>query len=119
MIILSKEQIIYIHSMLIKETGGTDGLRDYKLLDSAMNAPFQTFDSEDLYPTIQKKAACLCYGLINNHSFIDGNKRIGILTMITFLQLNGIVIDCSDSELIKLGFGVASGQVSNFDEYSK
>lgn len=111
MIILTKEQIISIHSILIKQTGGLDGIRDYNLLESALKAPFQTFDGEELYPTIQKKAACICFALIKNHSFIDGNKRIGILAMMTFLQLNGFSVDCSDEELIHLGLGLASGEI--------
>lgn len=112
MIILKKEQIISIHSLLIKQSGGLDGVRDNNLLESALQAPFQTFAGEELYPTIQKKAACLCFGLVNNHSFIDGNKRIGILTMMTFLELNGMFVECSDEELIHLGLGVASDVIN-------
>lgn len=111
MIVLKKEQIISIHSLLIEQTGGLDGVRDQNLLDSALQAPFQTFAGEELYPTIQKKAACLCFGLVNNHSFIDGNKRIGILAMLIFLQLNGLSINCSDEELIQLGLGLASSKI--------
>lgn len=113
MIILKKQQILLIHSLLIKQTGGLDGVRDHNLLDSAIQAPFQTFAGEELYPTIQKKAACLCFGLINNHSFIDGNKRIGILAMMTFLKLNGMSIECSDEDLIYLGLNLASGKMSH------
>jgi death-on-curing protein len=112
MIILKKKQIIWLHSLLIKQTGGLDGVRDHNLLESALQSPFQTFAGEELYPTIQKKAACLGYGLVNNHSFIDGNKRIGILTMMTFLELNGMTVKCSDEELIQLGLGLASGAIS-------
>lgn len=112
MIILSKAQITAIHSILIQQSGGSDGVRDDNLLESAMQAPFQTFAGEELYPTIQRKAACLCFGLVNNHSFVDGNKRIGILAMMTFLELNGIPIECTDEELIKLGLGVASNEIS-------
>ena len=111
MIILTKAQVIAIHSILVKKSGGLDGVRDDNLLESALQAPFQTFGGEELYPTIQKKAACLCFGLINNHSFVDGNKRIGILSMMTFMELNGISISCSNEELIKLGLGVASNEL--------
>jgi death-on-curing protein len=117
MIILKKEQIISIHSLLIKQTGGLDGIRDDNLLDSALQAPFQTFAGEELYPSLQKKAACLGYGLVNNHSFIDGNKRIGVLTMMTFLQLNGLPVESSDDELIQLGLGLASGKISQVELY--
>jgi len=112
---LTKYQIIKMHSYLIKSTGGSYGIRDEGLLDSALNEPFQTFDGEDIYKTIQAKAARLCYSLINNHPFFDGNKRIGILTMLVFLDLNGIKIECTDDELVKLGFGLADGSIDYND----
>ena len=74
---LSKEQILLLHTQLIEEFGGSDGVRDYNLLDSALETPFQSFAGEELYPTIQAKAARLGYGLIKNHTMLDGNKRIG------------------------------------------
>lgn len=109
MIVLNKEQIIMMHSMLIKQTGGLDGIRDEGLLDSAINTPFQSFAGEELYPTVQKKAASLCYGLIKNHAFNDANKRIGILTTMTFMELNNLFVNCSNEEIINLGLNVASG----------
>lgn len=111
MIILNKKHIISLHSSLIKQSGGLDGVRDDNLLDSAMQAPFQTFAGDELYPTVSKKAACLCFGLVNNHAFYDGNKRIGILAMMTFMELNGMGIICTDLELIELGLGIASGNI--------
>ena len=72
---LSKKQILMLHTQLIQQTGGSDGVRDYNLLDSALENPFQSFGGEELYPTIQAKAARLGYGLIKNHCMIDGNKR--------------------------------------------
>lgn len=113
MILLTKDQIVEMHELLIEYTGGFKGVKNQALLESAINNPFQTFMGEELYPTMQKKAASLCYGLINNHAFHDGNKRIGILAMLTFLDLNGITIDCSDEELIDLGLNVAAG---NYDQ---
>ena len=77
MIRLSKLQVLLIHDQLIAETGGSPGLRDEGMLDSALNAPFQTFSGEDVYPSLQQKAARLCFGLVKNHPFVDGNKRIG------------------------------------------
>ena len=115
MILLSREQILYLHSKLIKATGGIDGIRDEGLLDSALQAPFQAFGEEELYPSVPRKAARLCYGLIQNHAFYDGNKRIGIYVMLVFLELNGMAVDCSDEELIDLGLGVASGEISDED----
>ncbi|MGYP005798261315 len=115
MIILTKKQIIDMHKLLIRHTGGLDGIRDDNLLESAVNNPFQTFMGEELYQTIEKKAAALCYGLVNNHAFHDGNKRIGILAMLTFLELNGIIINCSDEEIILLGLRIASGEFKQED----
>ena len=90
MIRLSKPQILLLHEQLIAETGGSSGLRDEGMLDSALNAPFQTFGGEDVYPSLQQKAARLCFGLVKNHPFVDGNKRIGAHVMLVFLALNGI-----------------------------
>ena len=87
---LTKVQILLLHSELIRETGGAEGLRDEGLLDSAICAPFQSFDGIDVFPSIQQKGARLGYGLICNHAFIDGNKRIGVHAMLVFLALNGI-----------------------------
>ncbi len=90
MIRLSKPQILLLHEQLIAETGGSSGLRDEGMLDSALNAPFQTFGGEDVYPSLQQKAARLCFGLVKNHPFVDGNKRIGAHVMLVFLALNGV-----------------------------
>ena len=112
---LTKTQILKMHSLLIQKTGGSDGVRDEGLLDSALNLPFQSFDGEDIYKTIQAKAARLGFSLVNNHSFVDGNKRIGILAMLVFLEMNGIEIICTDEELIELGLGLADGSISYKD----
>ena len=112
MIILSKEQIILLHSNLITETGGSEGIRDEQLLESAINAPFQTFDNIEVFPSIQQKAARLGYGLIKNHAFVDGNKRIGTHAMLVFLALNKIELEYTQSELSDTILKVAS------DEYS-
>jgi len=112
---LTKTQILKMHSLLIQETGGSGGIRDEGLLDSALNLPFQSFDGEDIYKTIQAKAARLGFSLINNHPFADGNKRIGILAMLVFLEMNGIEIICTDEELVELGLGVADSSVSYKD----
>ena len=111
MIILTKDQIIMLHSLCIKESGGSDGIRDHGLLDSAINSPLQSFGGVDLYPTIQNKAAQLCFCLINNHPFVDGNKRIGVLAMLTLLELNDIAIDAPDESIVHLGLSVASGKM--------
>lgn len=106
---LTKEQILMLHSELIRETGGSDGLRDEGLLDSALSAPFQGFGEIDNFPSIQQKGARLGYGLICNHAFVDGNKRIGAHAMLLFLSLNGIELEYTQEELSDMVLNVASG----------
>lgn len=101
-----------MHSQLISGTGGSDGLRDVGLLGSAINSPFQQFGNEDLYPTIQQKASRLCFGLVNNHPFIDGNKRIGAHVMLVFLALNGIELEYTQDDLSSTILELASNEIS-------
>ena len=108
MIRISKEWIIKTHETLINLYGGSHGLRDEGILDSALNAPLQTFDGQPLYPTISQKAARLGYGLIENHPFIDGNKRIGAFAMEAFLNLNGVELVFASAEFIDIILEVAS-----------
>ena len=115
MIRLSKEQIILLHTQLIEETGGSDGIRDHGLLESALETPFQSFDGVDLYPTIQAKAARLGFGLIKNHSMIDGNKRIGAHAMLVFLALNGIELSYTQKELYEVILSIASNNLGYDD----
>ena len=112
---LSKEQILMLHAQLIAQTGGSDGVRDYNLLESAIETPFQSFDGEELYPTIQSKGARLGYGLIKNHCMIDGNKRIGIHAMLVFLALNGIALKYTQKELYEMVLAVAEGSLEYED----
>ena len=112
---LSKEQILLLHTQLIEEFGGTDGVRDYNLLDSALETPFQSFAGVELYPTIQAKAARLGYGLIKNHTMLDGNKRIGAHTMLIFLALNGIEMKYTQKELYETVLSVAEGSLEYED----
>ena len=100
MIRLTKEQVLMLHIQLIESTGGCDGIRDEGLLDSALESPFQSFGGEELYPSIQAKAARLCYGLVKNHAMIDGNKRIGAHTMLVFLAVNGYELRYTQKELV-------------------
>lgn len=115
MIRLTEQQVLAVHSRMIEMTGGLDGVRDRSLLDSALNAPFQTFDGKEIYPALLSKAAVMCRSIISNHPFVDGNKRIGIHVMLIFLELNGIELQYSQNELIKLGLGVASSNLSSDD----
>ncbi len=112
MILLTTERVLLLHQIMIRATGGIDGVRDMGLVESAVNNPQATFCGEELYPTKEEKAAVLCYSLISNHAFLDGNKRIGIYAMLTFLDVNGIDLDYEDREAVELGLGVASGRFS-------
>lgn len=107
MIKLTKEQILLLHTQLIETTGGSDGIRDIGLLESALESPFQSYGGVELYPSIQAKAARLCYGLVKNHAMIDGNKRIGCHAMLVFLALNGYEMEYTQKELSKLILDVA------------
>jgi len=106
---LSKEQILLLHSQIIRQTGGSGGVRDYNLLESAIETPFQSFGGIELYPTIQAKGARLGYRLIKNHCMIDGNKRIGTHAMLVFLALNGIELQYTQKELYETIIAVADG----------
>jgi len=109
----STETVIDIHAELIDKIGGSHGIRDKNLLDMTVNSTFQTFDGNDLYPTITDKAAHLVYSLIKNHPFLDGNKRIGVTAMIIFLKANGVKFKCTNDELADFGLGLADG---SYDE---
>ena len=108
---LSKNQILMLHTQMIQQTGGSNGVRDYNLLESALETPFQSFGGDELYPTIQAKAARLGYGLIKNHCMIDGNKRIGTHAMLVFLALNGIELKYTQKELYETILDVAAGNM--------
>ena len=128
--LLSRRQILMLHSMLIAQSGGMDGLRDEGLLDSAVNTPLQAFGGQELYPTIleqaarlgrnarrgcarAEKAARLGYGLIHNHPFVDGNKRIGTHAMLVFLDINNITLSYEDDDLISVILRVAAGDMDD------
>lgn len=112
MIFFSIEQVLKIHSSLIEKTGGLDGVRDINLLDSSLQSPFQTFSGNDLYPSIIDKASQLCFSIINNHPFLDGNKRIGVHLTLLFLRINNISLDYTQQELINFGLAIASGKMN-------
>lgn len=111
MIILSKEQVLMLHERLIEATGGSKGIRDEGMLDSALVNPFQSFGGEELYPSIQAKAAQLCYGLVKNHAMLDGNKRLGTHVMLVFLALNGYELTYSQKELSDTILALAAGEI--------
>lgn len=111
MIRFTVERVLLLHQLMIEQTGGADGVRDMGLLESAVESMFAGFDGQELYPGKEEKAARLGYSLIANHAFVDGNKRIGIYAMLTFLEVNGIRIQATNQEVSELGLGVASGKL--------
>lgn len=111
MIKFSQEKVLLLHQLLIAETGGAPELRDIGLLDSALESAFASFGGEEFYPTKEEKGARLGYALISDHAFVDGNKRIGMYVMLTFLEVNGIHLECSNEDVAKVGLSVADGSM--------
>lgn len=109
MIQFSKEKVLLLHKLIAQETGGSVGVRDEALLDSALESIFAGFGDREFYPTKEEKGARLGYTLISNHAFVDGNKRIGMYVMLTFLEVNGIRMECTNEEVVEVGLSVASG----------
>lgn len=111
MIKFSKEKVLLLHQIMAEATGGSVGVRDDGLLDSALEAAFAGFGGKEFYPTKEEKGARIGFSLISNHAFVDGNKRIGIYVMLSFLEMNGIRIQCTDDELVHVGLSVADGSM--------
>ena len=111
MIKFSQDKVLLLHQLITQETGGDPGLRDIGLLDSALESAYATFDGNDLYPTKEEKAARLGFALISNHAFVDGNKRIGMYIMLTFLEVNGLKARPANTEVVRVGLAVASGEM--------
>ena len=112
MIKIDNEKVLLLHQLLIEETGGEPNIRDIKLLDSSIQQVYQTFDGEELYKTKEEKAARLGYALISNHAFVDGNKRIGMYAMLTFLELNGIKTNFTNEEIASMGYKLAESKMT-------
>ena len=106
---ISKDQIIKLHTQLVAETGGSVDIRDEGMLDSAVSAPYASFAGIEAFPTVIEKASRLGFGLIKNHPFIDGNKRIGTHALILMMRINGVTIDYDDQYLIDTILKVADG----------
>lgn len=115
MIKISKEKVLLLHQLIASETGGSVGIRDIGLLESALNNAYATFGGVELYKTKEEKAASLGFSLISNHAFVDGNKRIGVYVMLTFLEVEGIKMGCSNSDVVNLGLSVADGSMKYDD----
>ena len=111
MIRFSKEKVMLLHQLMAEATGGSVGVRDEGLLESALESAFAGFGEKELYPTKEEKGARIGFALISNHAFVDGNKRIGMYIMMAFLEMNGIRIQCSDEELVHAGLSVADGSM--------
>lgn len=112
---INLEQVIRYHQKLIRSTGGSKGIRNKDLIDSAINRGISTYGGEDLYKTDIDKIAAITHSLIRNHGFVDGNKRIGIAAMLLLLRINNIKINYSQQELIDLGIGIADSKVQYED----
>ena len=115
MIRFSKEKVLLLHQLMAEATGGSIGVRDEGLLDSALENAFATFDGVEQYPSKEEKAARLGFSLVSNHAFVDGNKRIGIYIMLSFLEMNGIRLHCTDEEIVNIGLSIASGSMNYED----
>lgn len=111
MIKFSKEKVLLLHKLIAQETGGSIGVRDEALLESALENAFSGYDGVEFYPSKEEKGARIGYSLISNHAFVDGNKRIGMYVMLTFLEVNGIRIDCTDDDIVEAGLAVAAGSM--------
>ena len=115
MIWVSADDVIALHSKIIKKTGGIDGVRDRSGLEAAVAAPLQSFGGEDFYPTTIDKIARLGYGLAANHAFIDGNKRIGALMNQLLLQWNGYRLVLNRGELADMFIAIADGSAGEIE----
>ena len=111
MIKFSREKVLLLHKLITEETGGDVNVRDIALLESALESAFATFDGKELYPTKEEKGARIGFALISNHAFVDGNKRIGMYVLLTFLETNGIKIRPTNEEVSRVGLSVAAGEM--------
>ena len=109
MIRFSKEKVLLLHQLMAEATGGSTGLREEALLESALESVYATFGGQELYPSKEEKAARLGFGLVKNHPFVDGNKRIGAHAMLVFLELNGIELNHTSEELSEIILKLAAG----------
>lgn len=115
MIWVSADDVVALHSKIIKKTGGIDGVRDRFALEAAVAAPLQSFGGDDFYPTTIDKIARLGYGLAANHAFIDGNKRIGALMTQLLLQWNGYRLVLNRGELADMFIAIADGSAGEIE----
>lgn len=112
---LTRDQIILLHNTIYERYGGDHGVLNEGMLDSALQAPFQTFGGEELIPDTKEKIVRLAFGLIKNHAFRDGNKRIGALVLLTLLELNGYPVKATNAEFADIIMGVAASEKDEKD----
>lgn len=105
------EKVMLLNRLAVETSGGLIGIRDYDLLDSAVNSIYQTFFGEELYQSKEEKGARLGFNLVSAHAFLDGNKRTGLIAMLSFFAINGIKLEYTDKELIDVGFALAEGKI--------
>ena len=115
MTIITPNEVIELHTKVIIATGGAPGIRDIGLLESAVLGCQQSFDGEDLYPTVVEKAARMVYTICKNHPFVDGNKRVAVVSMLVILRMNNISLLYTQQELVTLGLGIANGVINYKD----
>ena len=109
---ISTEIAIRIHEMIAEKTGGDVGVRDMGILEGALASPFMTFGGCELYPTPILKAAHLGFSVISSHPFVDGNKRVGVVLLVTMLNAYGCRIDLTNSDVYHIGISVAAGTMT-------
>ena len=111
-IAITLAELLKIHTVLIHETGGSDGVRDQGLLESALALPYATFGGDELYPSIGEKTAAMGYSLLKNHGFIDGNKRIAVAAMDVFLLTNGYSLNIATDDAERMILDTAASVIS-------
>lgn len=109
---LTVAEVLSLHRLLIEQTGGAPGIRDLGALQSAVAQPQMTFGGDDVYPSLEEKAAALCFSLVADHPFLDGNKRVAHAAMDTFLILNGSELNAPVDEQERVMLSLAAGQTS-------
>ena len=112
---LKLEQVLRLHELMAEATGGAVGVRDMGLLESAVENAYATFGGVELHPSVEEKAASIGFSLIANHAFLDGNKRIGVFVMLTFLEVAGVKLSLTNEDVIDFGLAVASGKMKSDD----
>lgn len=104
-------QVLEMHALLVERTGGAQGVRDAGLVESAIMRANASYGGVELYDTLPLKAAAVCCGLVGNHGFVDGNKRVGIAALLLILRKNGLRIAYTQNELVALGMSIARGEL--------